>query len=83
MRILDVYADFQRSGGGHSMCKGRAFAFKEIMLFSAAIISMWEIDPVGGGEWKMPKQIKATAVYRTTDSTRVWIKQRKLPVSGA
>lgn len=61
------------------MCKGRAFAFKEIMIFAAAIISMWEIDPVNGGEWKMPKHRKATAVYATSDSTRVWIKQRKLP----
>jgi len=68
-------------GGGHTMCKGRAFAFKEIMLFSAAIISMWEIDPVNGGEWKLPKQRKATAVYGTDSSTRVWIKQRKLPVA--
>ena len=68
-------------GGGHTMCKGRAFAFKEIMLFSAAIISMWEIDPVNGGEWKFPKQRKATAVYGTDSSTRVWIKQRKLPIA--
>ncbi|KAM0721569.1 hypothetical protein Q7P37_002494 [Cladosporium fusiforme] len=66
-------------GGGHSMCKGRAFAFKEIMLFTAAIISMWEIDPVDGGEWKMPKHRKATGTYSTDDATRVWIKQRKLP----
>jgi hypothetical protein len=78
-----MFADLDNAGGGHSMCKGRAFAFKEIMLFSAAIISMWEIDPVDGGEWKMPRHRKATAVYGTSDSTRVWIKQRKLPVSTA
>jgi hypothetical protein len=79
----DANADlmFFSPGGGHTMCKGRAFAFKEIMLFSAAIISMWEIDPVNGGEWKFPKQRKATAVYGTDSSTRVWIKQRKLPVA--
>jgi hypothetical protein len=77
----DIFANSDIAGGGHSMCKGRAFAFKEIMLFSAAIISMWEIDSVDGGEWKMPRHRKATAVYNTDDSTRVWIKQRKLPVS--
>lgn len=81
--MQDLIANLDALGGGHSMCKGRAFAFKEIMLFSAAIISMWEIDPVDGGEWKMPRHRKATAVYGTDDSTRVWIKQRKLPVSTA
>jgi hypothetical protein len=31
----------------------------------------------------MPRHRKATATYSTGDSTRVWIKQRKLPVSTA
>ena len=61
------------------MCKGRAFAFKEIMMFVAAIITLWEMDPVGGGKWKMPAHKKATGVYATSDSTRVWIKKRELP----
>ena len=81
--VNDVMTNSYSAGGGHSMCKGRAFAFKEIMLFSAAIISMWEIDPVDGGEWKMPRHRKATAVYNTDDSTRVWIKQRQLPMATA
>lgn len=63
------------------MCKGRAFAFKEIMIFAASIISMWDVDAPDGGEWKLPKQRKATAVYGTADSTRVWVKQRELPVA--
>lgn len=63
------------------MCKGRQFAAKESMLFTAAIVSMWEIDPVSGGEWKIPRHKKATGVYSTSDSTRVWIKRRKLSPS--
>lgn len=61
------------------MCKGRAFAFKECMMFAAAIITLWEIEPVNGGQWKMPSHKKATGVYATSDSTRVWIKKRQLP----
>ena len=61
------------------MCKGRQFAAKETMLFAAAIIAMWDIDAVGGGEWKFPSHKKATGVYSTSDSTRVWIRRRKLP----
>lgn len=60
------------------MCKGRQFAAKESVLFVAAIVSMWDIEPVNGGEWEMPSHKKATGVYSTSDSTRVWIKRRKL-----
>ncbi|PIA91978.1 Cholesterol 7-alpha-monooxygenase [Cercospora beticola] len=65
-------------GGGASMCKGRAFALKEAMTFTATIISLWEIEPKGGGKWKMPKHKKATGTYTTTEDTRVWISRRKL-----
>jgi hypothetical protein len=64
-------------GGGASMCKGRAVALKEIMMFTAAIIYMWDMEPKGGGKWKMPKHQKATAVYATNDDVRVWVKRRK------
>jgi len=63
------------------MCKGRQFAAKESVLFAAAIVALWEIEPVKGGEWKMPRHRKATGVYSTNDSTRVWIKRRKLSSS--
>ncbi|KAF2208591.1 hypothetical protein CERZMDRAFT_48989 [Cercospora zeae-maydis SCOH1-5] len=65
-------------GGGASMCKGRAFAVKEAMLFTAMIISLWEIEPKGGGKWQMPKHKKATGTYSTSEDTRVWIHRRKL-----
>ncbi|KAI5365387.1 putative cytochrome P450 [Septoria linicola] len=65
-------------GGGASMCKGRAFALKEAMLFTAAIISMWEIEPKGGGKWRMPKHKRATGTYTTSEETRVWVSRRKL-----
>lgn len=66
-------------GGGHSMCKGRAFAQKEVLVFTAAIISFWDIEPAGGGPWKMPRHKKATGTFTTSDSTNVWIKRRVLP----
>ena len=70
------------TGGGHSMCKGRAFAQKEVLTFAAAIISLWDIEAVGGGPWKMPKHKKGTGTYLTNDNTKVWIKRRVLPVAG-
>ncbi|GAB7347974.1 hypothetical protein MBLNU459_g5477t1 [Dothideomycetes sp. NU459] len=67
-------------GGGSSMCKGRAFAQKESLIFAAAIISLWDIEAAGGGGvWKMPKHKKATGTFTTNDDTRVWIRRRRLP----
>lgn len=81
--VEDVYDADVVQGGGVSMCKGRAFAFKEIMLFSAAIISLWDMVPAGGGPWKMPRPSKATGVYSTYDDTRVWLKRRRVAVEGS
>lgn len=61
------------------MCKGRAFAQKEVLVFAAAIISFWEIEAAGGGPWKMPRHKKATGTYTTNDNIKVWIKPRVLP----
>ncbi|KAK3117311.1 hypothetical protein LTR53_001428 [Teratosphaeriaceae sp. CCFEE 6253] len=69
-------------GGGSSMCKGRAVALKQSIMFTAAIVSMWDIEAAGGGPWKMPRHQKATGVYNTRDDTRVWVKRRQLSKSG-
>ena len=61
------------------MCKGRQFAAKEILIFTAAIISLWDIEPAGGGPWKMPKPRKATGTKGVKHDTRVWIRRRKFP----
>jgi len=48
------------------------------MAFVAAIVSLWDIEPAGGGTWRVPRHRKATGVYDTSDNTRVWVKRRKL-----
>lgn len=68
------------AGGGQSMCKGRAFAQKEALIYTAAVISMWDMEPAGGhGMWKMPRHKKATGTYTTRDDVRVWIRRRNTP----
>lgn len=42
-------------GGGHSVCKGRFFAEREVMIFVAGLISVWDFTPVGG-KWDIPKR---------------------------
>ena len=65
------------------MCKGCSFALKEVLMFTAAVLTLWDISPVGGEgkEWKMPKAKNATGTKITDDDTRVWIRRRKLPAS--
>ena len=67
------------SGGGAAMCKGRAFALRELLMYSAAIIAMYEIQPPEGKDWSVPKTVKQAATKHPTSKIKVWIKRRKLP----
>ena len=58
------------------MCKGRHFALREVMAFTAAIISCWDIEPADGAEWKLPSYVKTTATYGTDERYRVWLSRR-------
>ncbi|SMR57129.1 unnamed protein product [Zymoseptoria tritici ST99CH_1E4] len=80
-RVADM-GSIRPYGGGVSMCKGRAFALKESLLFAAAIISMWEFEPADGKKWKIPGHRKATSVYGTNDSTRVLVRRRQFPTTA-
>ena len=64
-------------GGGKTMCKGRAFAFKECMLMAAAVLAVWEVEPRGGGEWKIPAHRQATSVFGARADVRVWLRRRQ------
>ncbi len=65
------------------MCKGRSFALKEILLFTAVIITFYDMEAVGGGPWKMPKQVRAAGTKKPKGDARVWIKRRKVPPAAA
>jgi hypothetical protein len=59
------------------MCKGRQLALQEILLFAAAIITMWDISPAKGAPWRMPGKRRATGVYSPAGpDVRVWIRPR-------
>jgi hypothetical protein len=58
------------------MCKGRQLALQEVMLFTACIVAMWDIQPAKGGPWVMPSRKRATGVYSASSDTRVRVKRR-------
>ncbi|KAI9669436.1 MAG: hypothetical protein M1831_000473 [Alyxoria varia] len=64
-------------GSGAAMCKGRTFAEKQIMALGAAIISLWDISPAGGGAWELPAMVPGTGVKKPVADIRVVITRRK------
>ncbi|KAL5360195.1 cytochrome P450 [Aspergillus floccosus] len=63
-------------GGGASGCKGRVFAEREIIAFVAAIISMWNIEPADGKEFRLPKHRPSSGAYLPKNDIRVRLSMR-------
>ena len=64
-------------GGGHSLCKGRMLAEKECLALVAGVLAYWDFEPAEGKKFRIPKQVKTTAVARPEGDTRVKVKKRK------
>ncbi|KAL7787438.1 cytochrome P450 [Trichoderma ceciliae] len=69
-------------GGGLKMCKGRQFALREMLQFTAAIITFYNMQPPNGGSWSVPQTRKLVANKHPKKPFKVWIKRRELPVQG-
>lgn len=63
-------------GGGASMCKGRVFAEREIMAFTAAILALWDVEPVSPKGWEHPGYELGSGTYRPARDVRVRMKHR-------
>ncbi|KAG5980790.1 hypothetical protein E4U55_003661 [Claviceps digitariae] len=70
-------------GGGPSMCKGRAFAMRELLLYSSFIISFYDIVPPEGQGWEEPTTCKRAASRHPVKPVRVWIKKRDFQMKPA
>ncbi|KAG6019948.1 hypothetical protein E4U41_003026 [Claviceps citrina] len=64
-------------GGGPSMCKGRAFAMRELLLYASFIISFYDMIPPEGQTWEEPVTCKRAASRHPAKPVRVWIKRRE------
>jgi cytochrome P450 len=62
-------------GGGASMCKGRHFAEREVLTVVAAILTGWEMEPVGG-RWMDPGRIMGSGAYVPKKDVRVKLRRR-------
>ncbi|OCT52383.1 cytochrome P450 monooxygenase [Cladophialophora carrionii] len=65
-------------GGGKQMCKGKTFAEREVVLFGAAIIMQWDIEPVdNGGKWVHPGRIVGAGAMNPKRDVRVRMRRRE------
>lgn len=64
------------------MCKGRAFAVREMMMYSAVILSMYDIQPPEGQSWTVPKMETRSATRHPLQPLRVWMKRREIATEG-
>lgn len=72
-------------GGGHNLCKGYKFAEREILLFVAGVLSVWDIEPVGegaeggvmtGAGWRIPAHVRGTGAFVPKGEFRVRMVRR-------
>ncbi|KAK0107288.1 hypothetical protein ONS95_003987 [Cadophora gregata] len=64
-------------GGGASVCKGRFFAEREALIFTAGLLVTWDFSPVDGGQWKIPgKSYNGTGSANPKGNVRVRMRRR-------
>ncbi|KAF2181853.1 cytochrome P450 [Zopfia rhizophila CBS 207.26] len=63
-------------GGGLYKCKGRYFAEKEVLIFAAGILAMWDVAPAHGDELVIPKMGFAGASRSPVKDVRVRLTRR-------
>lgn len=76
-RLVARYKGLRPWGSGAGICKDRTFAEKEIMLLSAAVMSLWDIHSADSS-WKLPVLVPGTGVKRPVTDICVRISQRTL-----
>ncbi|KAL2863565.1 RNA12 protein-domain-containing protein [Aspergillus lucknowensis] len=63
-------------GEGMPACKGKAFAEKKILALSAAIVSLWQVEPAHGEKFKIPEHKISSAAFLPKNDIRVRITPR-------
>lgn len=63
-------------GGGATMCKGRNFAEREVLVFAAAVLVAWDVEPVGRGGWTDPRRVRGSGAFTPKRDVRVRFSRR-------
>jgi hypothetical protein len=60
------------------MCKGRALALREMLFYTAMILSHYDIVPPEGKHWEEQELRKRAVTKHPTKPIKVWIKRRNI-----
>ncbi|EXJ93496.1 hypothetical protein A1O1_01888 [Capronia coronata CBS 617.96] len=72
------YGTMRVWGGGKHLCKGKTFAEREVVLFAAAILMHWDMEPVGnGGKWLHPGRQPGSGTVSPKNDVRVRVSRRE------
>lgn len=70
------YGKLKPWGVGHGSCKGRSLAEREILAIVACVISLWDMKPADGREWKLPAMRPGTGAMCPLGDIRVVLRRR-------
>lgn len=65
-------------GDGEYSCRGRDLAFREMMLFSAILLTVYDIKLPQDQEWVVPPMTTRYSTRVPTKPMHLWIKRRQL-----
>lgn len=74
--VVADYGVLKPWGDGASICKGRTFAEREVLVAVALVARVWDIEPVGEVAWKLPGKIPGTGVVKPAARMRVRVRLR-------
>ena len=74
-KLVATQGTIRPFGGGYNYCKGAKFAEREILLYTASVLAIWDAEPVGG-EWKIPEHQRASGTYLPKQDIRVKLSRR-------
>jgi hypothetical protein len=60
------------------MCKGRAIALREVLFYTAMILTFYDMVPPEGEKWEEPELRKHAFSKHATKPIKVWIKKRTI-----
>jgi cytochrome P450 len=74
-KLVATQGTIRPFGGGVTFCKGSKVAEREILLYVASVLTVWDAEPVGG-EWKTPEHQRSSGSFLPKKDIRVRLTRR-------
>lgn len=68
-------------GDGVTVSKPEPLQLREVLLYTATLISLYDVEPPKGQHWKIPGTTRSGAGQRPSRPVKVWIRRRNLAAS--